>query len=204
MRAINRCLIASLLLLFATACNATSAVKSERERAKSSTARQAELTPEALGQRFLEMIKNTRDFNELTPDAVQEAIGQQLTHRAGRGSGFYTLKLPSGDWQYSVTYNFDKSFPERSNVSLKQIRSRDGVDYRTAPCELDLHAYDAAIKSLGFKQDSITRNKIGWATEINYIRNNVRVQIVPHYTASPTDGSILDCVGWLSIHEHGE
>lgn len=203
MSGITRCLIASLLLV-ATACSAKVAMKPKTDRTRSSMTGQAEITPEALGRRFLEIIKNTNDFKELTPDYIQEAIGTQLSPDVDGKSGFYTLKLPSGDWQYSVTYNFDTSFAQNSNVSLKLIKSTESADERSPPCELDLDAYRTSIESFGFKPEPITYSEIGWIVALRYTRSNVLVQIIPHHLPSATGRAARDCVKSLSIHKFGE
>ncbi|HDS1039018.1 TPA: hypothetical protein QDZ42_002412 [Stenotrophomonas maltophilia] len=203
MSGINRWLIASLLLI-ATGCSANAAMKPKTDRTGSSMTRQAEITPEVLGQRFLEMIKNTDDFKQLTPDYIQDAIGKQFTPDKDGKSGFYTLKLPSGDWQYSVTYNFDNSFTENSNVSLKLIRSIESADERSPPCELELDSYRASIESAGFKPGPTSYSEIGWIVALRYTRNNVLVQIIPQHLPSAADRPARDCVKSLSIHKFGE
>lgn len=203
MGAINRCLIASLLLV-ATACNANVAMKARTERTESSMTAQTEITAEELGQRFLEMIKNTSDFRELTPDYIQEAIDRKLTPDIDGKSGFYTLKLPSGDWQYSVTYTFDRSFSENSNTALTLMKSNEGADERHPPCELELDSYRASIESFGFKPEPISYSEIGWILALRYTRNNVLVQIIPHHVPSVAGRPGRDCVNSLSIHKFGE
>ncbi len=192
------------LLLVATACNAEAASESRSDRTGSSTTGQAEITPEGLGQRFLEMIKNTNDFKELTRDYIQDAIGKRFTPDADGKSGFYTLRLPSGEWQYSVTYNFDRAFTSNSIVSLKLIKSAKTADERSPPCELDLQSYRASIESSGFKPEPITYSEIGWIAALRYTRNNMLVQIVPHHLPSARDRPARDCVKSLSIQKFGE
>lgn len=203
MRKISRYLIASLLLA-ATSCSAKSGLKITSDRQGSNMINETVITPEELGQRFLEMIKNTNDFKELTPNFIQESIGKQLTPDIDGKSGFYTLKLPNGDWQYSVTYNFDSSFTRNSNVSLKLIKSIEDADERSPPCQLDLDSYRTSIESAGFKPEPITYSEIGWIVALRYTRNNVLVQIIPHHLPSAAGRPARDCVNSLSIHKFGE
>lgn len=199
----KECLLASLLL-GVTACSANVAMKPRAEGIGASVARQSQTAPEDLGRRFLEMLKNTNDFKELTPDYLHQAIGERFTPDIDGDSGFYTLKLPSGEWQYSVTYNFDRSFTENSNVSLKLIKSTERADERSPPCELDLDSYKASIESSGFKPELITYSEIGWILAFRYTRNNVLVQIVPHHLPSATGRPARDCVKSLSIQKFGD
>ncbi|HBS54839.1 MAG TPA: hypothetical protein DEA38_03810 [Stenotrophomonas sp.] len=111
--------------------------------------------------------------------------------------------MPSGDWQYSVTYNLDDSRPQYSNVAIELIRSKETSEINGPPCGLDLSTYQSSLSAMGFKAEPISYNEIGWAVALNYVRNNVRVQIIPQHLASTENQSARDCVKALSIHKFG-
>lgn len=115
-------------------------------------------------------------------------------------SGFYTVKLPSGDWQYSLIYNFDKKFAEYSNVSLELIRSNNAVDASNLPCALKLDEYQTALKKMGFISQPTSYNEIGSVVAFNYTRKNLRVQIIPQQSSSSSDNPGTSCVTVISAH----
>lgn len=162
-----------------------------------------QITPELLGQRFLKIIESTDNFDQLTATSIRNAVGMQFDSGANEESGFYTLMMPSGDWQYSVTYNFDNSRPQYSNVAIELIRSKETSNTNALPCGLDLGTYRSSLAAMGFKAEPVSYNEIGWAVAFNYTRNNVRVQIIPHHLASTEKQAARDCVKTLSIHKIG-
>ncbi|HDS1039027.1 TPA: hypothetical protein QDZ42_002421 [Stenotrophomonas maltophilia] len=163
----------------------------------------AQITPEELGHRMLELIESTDNFDQLTATSIRSAVGSQFDSDANDESGFYTLMMPGGDWQYSVTYNFDISRPQYSNVAIELIRSKEVADSNSPPCELDLSTYRSSLTAMGFKAEPVSYNEIGWAAAFNYTRNNVRAQIIPQHLASTGSQSARDCVKTLSIHKFG-
>lgn len=163
----------------------------------------AQITPEELGHRMLELIESTDNFDQLTATSIRSAVGSQFDSNANDESGFYTLMMPGGDWQYSVTYNFDISRPQYSNVAIELIRSKEVADSNSPPCELDLSTYRSSLTAMGFKAEPVSYNEIGWAAAFNYTRNNVRAQIIPQHLASTGSQSARDCVKTLSIHKFG-
>ena len=162
-----------------------------------------QITPELLGQRFLRMIESTDNFDQLTATSIRNAVGTPFDSDANDESGFYTLMMPGGDWQYSVTYNLDDSRPQYSNVAIELIRSKETPDTNAPPCGLDLNTYRTSLGAMGFNAEPVSYNEVGWAVAFNYTRNNVRVQIIAQHLASTESQSARDCVKTLSIHKLG-
>jgi len=154
-----------------------------------------EMTPADLGHHFLSMIESTQNFNDLSADSIQHAIGS--TFEGDEKSGSYALKLPDGKWQYGITYNFDKKFEEYSNVTIELIKATNSVDENNLPCDLVLEEYDRALKAMGFSTRPGTHNEIGGLLALHYTRNNMHVQIVPQRQNPP-------CVKAISIQKFGE
>ncbi len=202
MKTIYKATVASTLLV-ATACGATTSATTVRDGQGPNIDRSTQITPGELGHRFLKIIESTDNFDQLTATSIRNAVGTRFDSAADDTSGFYTLMMPSGDWQYSVTYNLDDSRPQYSNVAIELIRSKETSEINGPPCGLDLSTYQSSLSAMGFKAEPISYNEIGWAVALNYVRNNVRVQIIPQHLASTENQSARDCVKALSIHKFG-
>lgn len=158
------------------------------------------VSPNDLGHRFLALIQHVDSFNELSAEVVHASVGVPFQVDEVDKSGFYTVKLPSGDWQYSLIYNFDKKFAEYSNVSLELIRSNNAVDASNLPCALKLDEYQTALKKMGFISQPTSYNEIGSVVAFNYTRKNLRVQIIPQQSSSSSDNPGTSCVTVISAH----
>lgn len=73
---------------------------------------QSRIDPAELDRRFLAVIKSVDGFDELSADSVQRLMGVPFTTDGSKGSGFYVLKSPTDDREYTLTYNFDKKISQ--------------------------------------------------------------------------------------------
>lgn len=153
------------------------------------------MTAADLGHRFLAMINSVNDFNALSAGFIQRSTGQKF--EGDENSGFHTLKLPDGKWQYGTTYYFDRKLEEYSNVTLELIKASNSVAETRLPCDLLLDEYDHSLKSMGFSVKPSTHNEIGGLLALHYTRKNMHVQIIPQHQA-PT------CIKAISVQKFEE
>ncbi|WP_185813585.1 hypothetical protein [Xanthomonas sp. SS] len=171
-------LLLALVLVLSTASCASTGPATDKVQAKHMD-ENAEMTPSDLGHRFLAMIKNMDNFDDLSAEFIQHSTGS--TFKGDEKSGFSTLKSPDGNWQYATTYNFDKKSEEYSNVTLELIRMNSSVDESSLPCDLATDEYDSALKAMGFNTAPPTYGEIGWLLALHYTSKNMHVQIVPQH-----------------------
>jgi hypothetical protein len=174
----NSSLLLALVLVLSPAYYAN-AGQAAREVQRINMTASTAMTPADLGHRFLAMIKNMDNFDDLSAEFIQHSTDS--TFKGDKKSGFSTLKSPDGNWQYATTYNFDKKSEEYSNVTLELIRVNSSVDESSLPCDLATDEYDSALKAMGFNTAPPTYGEIGWLLALHYIRKNMHVQIVPQH-----------------------
>lgn len=166
------------LVLVLSSASASTGPATDKVQAKQMD-ENAEMTPSDLGHRFLAMIKNMDNFDDLSAEFIQHSTDSTL--KGDEKSGFFTFKSPDGNWQYATTYNFDKKSEEYSNVTLELIRVNSSVDESSLPCDLTTNEYDSALKVMGFNTAPPTYGEIGWLLALHYIRKNIHIQIVPQH-----------------------
>ncbi|QNH13621.1 hypothetical protein [Xanthomonas sp. SI] len=187
----NSNLLLALVLILSSASCASTGPATDKFQAKHMD-ENAEMTPSDLGHRFIEMIRDANSFENLSIDFIERSIGSPF--KGDKKSGFFILKSRDENWEYGVTYNFDEKFNEYSNVTLELIRMHDWVDEYSPPCDIMLDDYVSALKSMGFSTEPPTYGEIGWLLSLQYIRNNMYVQIAPQHV-NPS------CVSSISIHK---
>ena len=197
-------LLLALVLVLSPASYAN-AGQAAREVHGSNMIANTAVTPADLGHRFLAMIKNVDNFDDLSADSVQRLLGVPFTTNGDNSSGFYVLKARNAHWEYSLTYNFDKKFRRYSNVKLEILESENASEAIPPPCDLILKEYDASLKESGFKPEPTSYNEFAWALAFYYSRNSIYVQIVPQNKALKSPESAdKSCVEEISIHDAKE
>ncbi|UYB51304.1 hypothetical protein OCJ37_15080 [Xanthomonas sp. AM6] len=172
----------ALALIFSSTSCATTGLTTDKNQGRDMS-EQSRIDPAELGRRFLAVIKSVDGFDELSADSVQRLMGVPFTTDGSKGSGFYVLKSPTDDREYTLTYNFDKKFPRYSNVKLEVSESGTENEATPNPCDLALKDYDASLKQLGFKAEPTSYNEFGWALAFYYSRNDIYAQVVPQNKA---------------------
>lgn len=142
----------------------------------------AELTPQVLMDRFFSLIRDVKIFDELSPLVLERYLEVPFTKNAGENSGFYMLDQPSPYSKYATTYNFDEKFSQYSNVTLELISPSSVPPASLPPCELIFEEYDSALKDAGFEPQLGIYNEFGWVISFQYLRGNIRAQIIPWET----------------------
>nr|WP_267191031.1 hypothetical protein [Xanthomonas dyei] len=193
-------MVVVVLICVATSCAAAKPTAEEPRGAKMTT--HTELTPQALMDRFLSLIRDVKNFDELSPLVLEKYLEVPLTKNAGENSGFYVLDQPSPYSKYSATYNFDEKFTEYSNVTLELLPPRSIPPSTLPPCELIFEKYDKALKDAGFKSELGLYNEFGWVLSFQYSRENIRAQINPWHPASPEpQKASASCIKSISLHK---
>ncbi|WP_235630437.1 hypothetical protein [Xanthomonas citri] len=196
-------LLAVILICLATSC-ATARPTAEEPRGKNMTTR-AELTPQVLMDRFLSLIRDVKDFDELSRLVLERYLEVPFTKNAGENSGFYMLDQSSPYSKYAITYNFDEKFPRYSNVTLELISPSSIPTSTTSPCELVFEKYDQALRDAGFKTEMgyWSYNEFGWVISFQYLRDNIRAQINPWHPVSvdPQRKSRENCVRSIRLYK---
>ncbi|MGD6574371.1 hypothetical protein VWU02_20290, partial [Xanthomonas citri pv. citri] len=74
------------------------------------------------------------------------------------------------------------------------------------PCELIFEEYDSALKDAGFEPQLGIYNEFGWVISFQYLRGNIRAQIIPWHPVSldPQRKSRENCVRSISLHKYEE
>ncbi|WP_372159278.1 hypothetical protein ACCQ26_22030 [Xanthomonas arboricola pv. pruni] len=190
-----------VLICLATSC-ATAKPTAEEPRGTEMTTH-TELTPQVLMYRFLSLIREVENFDELSPLVLERYLEVPFTKNAGENSGFYTLDQPSPYSEYTTTYNFDEKFAEYSNVTLQLFPPRTIPASTIPPCELIFEKYDLALKDSGFEAQQGIYNEFGWVISFQYLRGNIRAQINPWHPVSvdPQRKSGENCVKSISLHK---
>ncbi|MCC4588614.1 hypothetical protein LL962_16145 [Xanthomonas sp. NCPPB 1067] len=164
-----------------------------------------EPTPQVLLDRFFSLIRDVKNFDELSPLVLERYLEVPFTKGTGENSGFYTLGQPSPYSGYGVTYNFDEKFPRYSNVTLELTPPSSIPASTIPPCELVFEKYDQALKDAGFKTEAgyWSYNEFGWVISFQYLRGNIRAQINPWHPVSvdPQGKSRENCVRSIRLHK---
>ncbi|MCC8553067.1 hypothetical protein [Xanthomonas hortorum] len=189
-----------VLICLATSC-ATAKPTAEEPRGTKMTTH-TKLTPQVLMDRFLSLIRDVENFDELSPLVLERYLEVPFTKSTGENSGFYTLDQPSPYSKYATTYNFDEKFTEYSNVTL-ELLPPSSIPPSTLPsCELIFEKYDRALKDAGFKAELGLYNEFGSILSFQYSRKNIRVQINPWHPASPEPQKAnVSCIKSISLHK---
>lgn len=195
-----------VLICLATSC-ATAKPTAEEPRGTKMTTH-TELTPQVLMDRFLSLIRDVENFDELSPLVLERYLEVPFTRNAGENSGFYVLDQSSPYSKYAATYNFDEKFSEYSNVTLELLPPSSIPPSTVPPCELVFEKYDKALKDAGFKTEIgyWSYNEFGRVLSFQYLRKNIRAQINPWHPVSvdPQRKSRENCVKSISLHKFEE
>ncbi|MCC4629564.1 MULTISPECIES: hypothetical protein [Xanthomonas] len=196
--------LAVVLMCLATSCATANPTAEEPQGTKMPT--HAELTPQVLMDRFFSLIRDVKIFDELSPLVLERYLEVPFTKNAGENSGFYMLDQPSPYSKYATTYNFDEKFSQYSNVTLELISPSSVPPASLPPCELIFEEYDSALKDAGFEPQLGIYNEFGWVISFQYLRGNIRAQIIPWHPVSldPQRKSRENCVRSISLHKYEE
>ncbi|MFD1298957.1 hypothetical protein ACFQ4Q_20230 [Lysobacter gummosus] len=165
-----------------------------------------ELTPEEIGRRFLALIDSLKSFDELSGERVQKVMRLSLTRLSEKDEGFLTMTLPDSAWRYSFSYGIDPKYRRYTNAVLEFINENERINRglledMEVVCGLDFNAYEAALTGMGFKNEHASYGELGQLLALQYVRNDVRVQIMPRREANAPDTKLNHaCVESISIH----
>ncbi|WP_426803386.1 hypothetical protein [Xanthomonas campestris] len=192
-------LLALTLIFSSTSCATDGVATATKERAIMSESNQ--ITPNELGKRFLVLIKNTDGVDTLSPTVVQTSMGVTFQADEDKKSGFYTSKVPGGDWQYSMIYNLHESSSAQSSIALELIQSNPSADASTLPCELKLEDFQRSLVDMGSSPAPTSHNEIGLVVDYSYTRRNLLVRINPYQKGTEASGEkATGCVERISAH----
>ncbi|MBT2748077.1 MULTISPECIES: hypothetical protein [unclassified Lysobacter] len=176
----------------------------------STLAEHPELTPEEIGRRFLALIDSLKSFDELSGERVQKVMRLPLIRLSEKDEGFLTMTLPDSAWRYSFGYGVDPKYRRYTNAVLEFINENERINSSLledmeAVCGLDFNVYEAALTGMGFKRDDPgDYDELGRLLALQYLRNNVRVQIIPRREANAPDAKLNHaCVSEISVHAFG-
>ncbi|WP_237384810.1 hypothetical protein AB8Z76_21720 [Xanthomonas phaseoli pv. phaseoli] len=191
------------LICLATSCATARPTTEEPQGTKMTT--RTELLPQVLVDRLLSLIRDVKDFDELSPLVLERYLEVPFTKNSGENSGFHMLDQPSPYSTYATTYNFDEKFPRYSNVTLELIPPSSIPASTVPPCELVFEKYDQALKDAGFKTETgyWSYNEFGRVISFQYLRDNIRAQINPWHPVSvdPNRKSGENCVRSIRLYK---
>ncbi|HEX7801719.1 MAG TPA: hypothetical protein VF471_03045 [Pseudoxanthomonas sp.] len=111
----------------------------------------AELTPEEVGRRFLNLIESLKSFDELSSDRVREVTQLPMViPPSDTDDGFLTMSLPESGWQYSFSYSINAQYPRYTNAAIEFSNIKDDRADMAAVCGIDFNAYVSELKRMGF------------------------------------------------------
>ncbi|ALN94085.1 hypothetical protein [Lysobacter gummosus] len=170
-----------------------------------------ELTPEEIGRRFLALIDSLKSFDELSGERVQKVMRLPLTRPPSeKDEGFFSILLPESNWRYVFSYTINEKHRSLRNAVFEFNNENEQTGDRALEdmepvCGLDFNAYEAALIGMGFKRDDPgDYDELGRLLALQYLRNNVRVQIIPRREANTPDAKLNHaCARAISIHAFG-
>jgi hypothetical protein len=169
-----------------------------------------ELTPEEIGRRFLALIDSLKSFDELSGERVQTVMRLPLTRPSEKNEGFFSMLLPESNWQYVFSYTINEKHRSLRNAVFEFNNENEQTGDRALEdmepvCGPDFNAYETALIGMGFKRDDPgDYDELGRLLALQYLRNNVRVQITPRREANTPDAKLNHaCVKAISIHSFG-
>ncbi|MFD1299551.1 hypothetical protein ACFQ4Q_23270 [Lysobacter gummosus] len=172
----------------------------------STLAEHPELTPEEIGRRFLALIDSLKSFDELSGGRVQEVMRLPLTRVSEKDEGFLTMTLPGSAWRYSFSYGVNPKYRLLTNAVYEFHNENEQTGDRALEdmgpvCRLDFNAYEAALKGMSFTNEHASYGELGQLLALQYVRNDMRVQIIPRREANTPDTKLNHaCVSSISIH----
>ena len=172
----------------------------------STLAEHPELTPEEVGRRFLKLIDSLKSFDELSTDRVRQVMRLPMVYASEEDGGFLAMTLPKFAWNYIFSYSVDPKYRRYTNAKFEFRHEKERVDVRlledmSPVCSMDFNAYEAALTNAGFKNEHASYGELGQLLTLQYVRNDVRVQIMPRREANAPDSKLnRACVESISIH----
>jgi hypothetical protein len=165
-----------------------------------------ELTPEEIGRRFLKFIDSLKAFDELSGKRVDEVMRLPLTRLSEKDEGFLTMTLSDSAWRYSFGYGINPKYRLLTNAVLEFHNEKERANVQLVEdmgpvCGLDFNSYETALTNMGFKNEHASYGELGQLLALQYVRNDVRVQIIPRREANTPDTKLSHaCVSSISIH----
>lgn len=148
-----------------------------------------ELTPEAMGRRFLTLIDGLEWIDDLSQARIARVMDMELASSSGGNIHSFTMHLPESGWHYALVYGDDpeRRYPFESKYAAYEFSNAAPAADRQPVCVPSMQAYADALKAAQFvAKDPAAVSRSGLPPGYAYYsRRDVRVGI----KAQPSSGA---------------